>query len=145
MITKTHAPVAERQLRTIKDMLHKRMEHSEDKECTDHIGYVLLTYNHKMKHRVTGMTPYDAKKEKNHLVVSHKLQLRARHNRRYPELSVGDKVKIYIKKKRFEKERVSVWSKEMYKVERIDDLQGQYLYKTSSDVKPFMRHELLKI
>ena len=128
----------------MEDMLHKRMEHSEDKEWTDHIGYVLLAYNHKMQHRVTGMTPYGAKKEK-HVVVRHKLQLHARHNRGYPEISVGDKVKIYIKKTRFEKERASVWSKEGYKVGRIEDSQGQYLYKTSADVRPFMRRELLKV
>ena len=30
--TRTHAGVAERQIRTIKDMLHKRMENSEDQD-----------------------------------------------------------------------------------------------------------------
>ena len=44
--TRTHAGVAERQIRTIKDMLHKRMENSEDQDWVDHIGYVLLAYSH---------------------------------------------------------------------------------------------------
>ena len=47
----------ERQIRSIRDMLHKRMKNSDDDQWSDHIGYVLLTYNHKMKHNTTHMTP----------------------------------------------------------------------------------------
>ena len=145
LITRSHAGVAERQIRTIKDMLCKRMEHSEDKDWADHIGYVLLTYNHKMVHRVTGMTPYEAKKERNHLEIRHNLQLHAKRNRSYPDINVGDRVKIYTKKKRFEKERISVWSKEIYTVEKIEESHGQHFYRTTANARPFMRHELLKV
>ena len=69
LITRTHAAFAERQIRTIRDMLHKRMRNSDDKQWSDHIGYVLLTYNHKMIHNTTHMTPYDARKPQNLLQV----------------------------------------------------------------------------
>ena len=54
--------VAERQVRAIKDMLHKRMENSEDQDWVDHIGYVLLAYSHKMANNSTGMAPYEARR-----------------------------------------------------------------------------------
>ena len=56
--TRTHAAFAERQIKTIKDMLHKRIENSEDKDWEDHTGYALLAYNHKMVNRSTSMAPY---------------------------------------------------------------------------------------
>ena len=45
--TRTHDAIAERQVKTIKDMIHKRIENSENQHWEDHIGYALLTYNHK--------------------------------------------------------------------------------------------------
>ena len=99
--TRTHAGVAERQIRTIKDMLHKRMENSEDQDWTerkrsptapqwnDHIGYALLAYNHKMVNNSTGMTPYEARKERNHIDVKQNLELRAKHTREYPDINLS--------------------------------------------------------
>ena len=55
-------------------MLHKRMENSEDQDWSDHIGYVLLAYNHKMVNNSTGMTPYEARKERNHIDVKQNLE-----------------------------------------------------------------------
>ena len=91
------------------------------------------------------MTPYDARKPKNHDLVLHNIELKAKHNRVYPDIHIGDKVKIYTKKKRFEKERVSVWSKDSYDIEDIKDSHGQTFYKTSANTRPFMRHEILKV
>ena len=145
IITRTHAAFAERQIRTVKDMIHKRLKNSEDDQWTDHIGYVLLTYNHKMIHRTTHMTPYDARKPKNELEVKHNIILKAKHNRKYPDINVGDKAKIYTKKKIFHKEHVSVWSKDSYEVVSIDVTHGQQFYKLKDNVRPFMRHEILKV
>ena len=103
LTTRTHAGVAERQIRTIKDMLYKRIDNSEDKDWTGHIGYVLLTYIHKLIHRTTKMTPYDARKPKTHDLVLHNIELKAKYNRVYPDIHIGDKVKIYTKKKDLKK------------------------------------------
>ena len=125
LTTRTHAGVAERQLRTIKDMLHKRMGNSESQDWSDQIGYVLLAYNHKMVNNSAGMTPYEARKERYHIDVQQNLELRAKHTRKYPDSNVGDQVKIYTQKKRFDKERKSVWSADSYSVEGIEPSHGQ--------------------
>ena len=78
LITRTHAAFAERQIRTVKDMLRKRMNNSEDDQWTDHIGYVLLTYNHKMINNTTHMTPYEARKPKNQLMVKNNITAKAK-------------------------------------------------------------------
>ena len=46
LTTLGHAPVAERQIRTIKDMIYKRIEHTK-KEWWEVLYPVLLTYNKK--------------------------------------------------------------------------------------------------
>ena len=127
--TRTHAGVAERKIRTIKDMLHKSMENSESQDWSDHIGYVLLAYSHKMVNNSTGMTPCEARKERNHIHVKQNLELRAKHARTYPDINIGDNVKIYAKKKRFDKERKRVWSDDSYNVDSIDSPHGQSFYK----------------
>ena len=42
-------------------------------------------------------------------------------NRVYPELDVGDEVKIFRKRKPNEKERVSNWSQNIYTIERKEN------------------------
>ena len=96
LTTRTHAGVATRQLRTIKDMMYKRIGESDDKDWSDHIGHVLLAYNHKMVHNVTKLSPYDACKPKNHDLVLYISTLKAKYYRMlYPDIHVGDRVKIY--------------------------------------------------
>ena len=57
----------------------------------------MLTYNDKMKHSATGMTPNQARKEKNEFRAMINVASKAKKERIYPELFVGDKVKIMRK------------------------------------------------
>ena len=98
-----------------------------------------------MVNNSTGMTPYEARKERNRIDVKQNLELRAKHTRKYPDINVGDKVKIYTTKKRLAKERKSVWSSDSHDVEGIESSHGQSFYKTSASPKSFMRHEILKV
>ena len=70
--------------------------------------------------------------------------IKSRQNRKYPELTKGDKVKILRKKGITEKERTSVWSDNAYEVEDIFESKGQTFYKVSNG-KDHTRHELLKV
>jgi hypothetical protein len=80
-------------------MIYDRLEHFKDiKQWTDVLNYVLITYNYKLKFSVTKMTPNDARKDKNILEVKNNLELHRVHKRKYPDISVGDRVKIYTKK-----------------------------------------------
>ena len=54
-----HAPVAERQIRTVKDLLYGRIEHN-GRDWVDVIFEVLQTDNHKMVHAVSKFTPVEA-------------------------------------------------------------------------------------
>ncbi len=141
---RSHAPVAERQIRTIKDMIDKRTK-GNGKEWYEVIYPVLLTYNNKMEHTITKMTPQDAMKPQNQIAAKLNMELKARHSRKYEKIEVGSKVKLYRKKKNFEKERTSSWSVATYTVEAIKESLGQIFYKLQGVDKLAMRSELLLV
>ena len=142
LTTLGHAPVAERQIRTIKYMIYQRVEKTGQK-WHEVLFPVLLTYNNKLVHSTTKMTPNEAKKPENQLTVKLNLELKRRNNRIYPTVNVGDMVKVYRKKDKLDKERLSLWSKETYRVERIDESMGQKFYKLEGKPKALMRGEIL--
>ncbi len=129
--TRTHAHFAERNIRTFKDMVFKRMDHKKIHvdDWQDLIEPILQQYNTKMIHSATGMTPEDAMKPSNEVVVKGRLHINKTTTRRYPPIEVGDKVKIYQKKDKLDKERVSTWSTDVYTVAEIHESHGQDYYK----------------
>ena len=100
LVTKSHAPVAERQIRTFKDMIYKRLEapKNEGKQWFELLDQVLLTYNRHREHASTKMTPHEARQNNNQQSVKFNLELKRQHSRKYPEISVGDTVRVYKKK-----------------------------------------------
>ena len=100
LVTRSHAPVAERQIRTFKNMIYKRLEapKNEGKQWFDLLDQVLVTYNRQRVHSSTQMTPHEARQNNNQQSVKFNLELKRQHGRKYPEISVGDIVKVYKKK-----------------------------------------------
>jgi hypothetical protein len=158
IITRSNAWFAERFIRTFKSALFKRVENSkkdaasqrnakgvDNVQWTDFIFEILLTYNNKIKHSATGFTPSDAKKKGNETDVKLNLLNMKKHDRRYPLLSIGDKVKIYRKKEPGEKERTSNWSSNTYEVETISKSHGQTCFKVEGMAREYSRHEILKV
>ena len=148
--TRAHPNFSERAIRTFKDLLYRRVEADQKKgknniQWTDYIFEILLTYNNKMKHSATGFTPKDARKPSNELKVKLHLNMNAKRNRVYPELSVDDEVNIFRKRKPNEKERVSNWSQHVYTIERIDEKLGQKYYYVEGHDRAYLRFELLKV
>ena len=83
-------------------------------------------------------------KNKTVLSVSWHLQNHARIQRKYPDVSVGDFVRVNIKPKHgITKEHHPKWSSEKYKVLRVDG--NNYLLNHPTRRKVFLRHELLKV
>ena len=146
IVTRSHANVAERAIRTFKDSLYKRVENAKDDKVqwVDFVFEIVLTYNNKLVHSTTGMTPDDARKKKNELDVWINTVRNSTFTRKYPNLEKGDKVKILRKKKVGEKERTSVWSDISYEVEDVFESHGQTFYKVSNG-RDHSRHELLKV
>ena len=148
--TRGHPNFAERAIRTFKDMLYKRVEVDEKKgkgdiQWTDYILEILLTYNNQMKHSATGLTPKDARKPSNQFKVKLNITMKGKKNRVYPELDVGDEVKIFRKRKPNEKERVGNYSQNIYTIESIENKLGQNYYRVEGNDRQYLRFELLKV
>ncbi len=97
LFTNNHAAFVERFTRSFKDMIYKRVE-ALKKPWTEFINPVLVTYNYKNAHSSTGKTPNEARKPENDIDVKLNLESRAKKTREYPEIEIGDKVKIFKKK-----------------------------------------------
>ena len=102
--TRAHPNFSERAMGTFKDMLYRRVEADEKKgkqniQWPDYILEILLTYNNQMKHSATGITPKEARKSSNQFKVKLNLTMKGKKNRVYPDLDVGDEVKIFKKRK----------------------------------------------
>ena len=105
----------------------------------------MTVYNDKMVSSITKFSPAEARDPKNTLDVKINLELKRRHTRTYPIIEIGDKVKIYKKKDKFDKENKSVWLNGVHRVEEITKKFGQKFYKVSGVPKLLMRAELLKL
>ena len=155
LITKAHAGLAERTIRTMKAMIYSRIESAkardnEVKRWVDVLFPVLLTYNHVDKHHTIKMTPDEARKPQNHLKVKINLELKRVHSRVYPDIHVGDYVRRRKKKDKLDKERVPLWSPMKYRVERIHESMGQKFYNVPlrpGEVRPsdLMRSDVLLV
>ena len=148
--TRGHPAFSERFIRTFKDKLFKRIEADEKKgkkdiDWRDYILEIMLTYNNKDVHSSTGQTPNEARKKKNEYKSVLNVSMKAKKERTYPELKVGDKVKILRKKAITEKERTSHFLKGEYTVEEITTKLMQNYYKLSDYPRPLMRHDLVKV
>ena len=98
-----------------------------------------------MVNRTTGLTPFEAIKKENEEEVRTMLELNAVQRRKYPDVKIGDYVKGYKKKGLMDKERISVWSKPKYEVEKIEEKQDQDFYYLSGQDKPLLRNEILLV
>ena len=96
-----------------------------------------------MVHSATNLTPKEARKSENELKVKANIAMNATKTRKYPELEKGDKVKIFKKKDKLDKEGVSNWLKEIQTIDDIKTVLGQKYYYING--RGYLRHELLKV
>ena len=147
IMTRNHAHFVERFIRTFKFMLRKRIDHDLEQgktniQWTDYVFQILLTYNNKNQHSSIDMTPAEATKKDNHIDVKVNLDVRAKHGRPYPEIKMGDLVKIMLKYNKMRKEHNPLFSKVKYEVESIQEKHGLKLYEVNGRMR--LRNELLK-
>ena len=146
IVTKTHANVAERFIRTMKNKIHDRVRFNM--KWTDALTQALKQYN-STSHSSTRMTPSEAHKDDNEINVKVNLKLREKNKRKYPRIVENDKVKVFQKKRgnyTDRKEYVSRWSNNLFKVEKIEyDIMGNKTYKLEGLTKPYLRHEVLLV
>ena len=144
-VSRGHAPVAERSIRTIKDLIYRQIDNSQETQWVKVLPKALTIYNYKMKHRITNHTPNEARYDKNKLDVKLNLEMHAVKKRIYPDINIGDNVRIFRKKDKFDKERKPVWSQTTHKVNRIENNHNQTFYYVDGMARPLMRNEVLKL
>ena len=141
IITRTHANVVERFIRTPKNMIHDRVRFSKA-GWTSMLPLVLKKYN-STKHSSTKLTPNEAHGDKNHMDVKVDLTRNEKNTRKYEEIYENDTVKIFTKgtgNYTDRKEYNSKWSKENYKVRKIEyDTTGNRTFQLEGLTKPFLR------
>ena len=144
IITKTHANQAERMIRSIKKMIGDRLRHFPKKTWVEVLKPALNKYNNQI-HSTTKTAPNKAHDLNNAVEVKANLILKEKHNRKYPNITEGDYVKVFDKGKGnyvSRKETRSQWSSRKYKVILVgkDMLNNRY-YKLDGMSKRYNRHE----
>ena len=108
----------------------------------------LNRYNNQI-HSSTKTTPNNAHNLDIAIQVRTNLILKEKHNRKYPNISEGDYVKIFDKGKGnyvSRKETRSQWSERKYKVILVGrDMMNNRYYKLDGMSKQYNRHELLLV
>jgi hypothetical protein len=139
---RTHPRFIDRAIRTFKDAARKRMQALGEDDWTDVREDVLDKYN-ETKHTATGVAPNDVE-GKNETAAYLSMSMRAKKQRVDPPLAVGDDVRRALKTDKINKSGPN-WSKELYKVEGVEQTELGKKYKITEHNGAFFRHELLKV
>jgi hypothetical protein len=147
IINRNHCPFVERFIRTLRNLITRRLQKRPDERWYGLLFEVLSTYNYKMVNRITKLKPAEAQKPENLIDVKMNMEEHAKHEKDYGEINVGDRVRVFRKRKRVgEKESVPKWSRNTFEVLRIekDPVAGNLFYISTFGEKPFLRGQLLK-
>ena len=90
----------------------------------------------------TGFTPEDAAKPENWFEAHTNMEIQANHNRKYDEIHVGDKVKVWQQKSVHDKEVVSDFPDEPVEVKKIVRSLGQTRYVVEGKTISALRSDL---
>ena len=138
------AHTVERFNRTLKEKTQVRLDAmglSRDK-WVEQLKPILNKYNN-TEHTTIKMSPNDAKKPQNEMTVKFNLELKAKKNRKYPELKKDNDVRILQKKEAGKtKGYFPKWSKQVYKVIHV---AGKDYMVNDGKRKVYNRHEILKV
>ena len=137
------ANAVERFNRTLKTMLQTRLDAqglSRDLWVQE-LGPILRKYNDTV-HTTIEMKPNEAILPSNELLVAFNLSKNAIKRRKYPDLTIGDRVRVMLKKDTKRKGYMPRWSTETYKV--TYEQGGDFLVDDDKR-RVYHRHELLKV
>ncbi len=153
IMTRRHAAFAERALREFKQIMYRKIR-AEVRPWPQYLEEVLTRMNTGKQsndaeddkvypHRATGMPPEEAAKPENWFEVHNNLEIQAKHKRKYPELHVGDKVKVYRQRGPLTKEVVGDYKYHPSTITGITKSLGQTFYKVEGEGKPLLRSDIL--
>ena len=127
----THkAAVAERFNRSLQDLLYQFLTENSTQRYIDALPALLHTYNSRY-HRTIKMSPNEGEKEHNH----HKIRMAANEKlakvllaKKKPSLSVGDTVRLKVKKFSFTRGYHRRFSDNLYKIEAVETHMPVIMY-----------------
>ena len=148
IITLSHPAYSERAIRTIKNEIYKRVSTPSDKNWNELLYPILLKYNYKSIHSGTGFTPAEAEKPQHQFHVKFNMEKHRKTTRKYPDVEVGDYVRVHKNKDKLDKEHISTWGDKRYKVNSITETFGQNYYhldgyKQNGRSVGLLRHDIL--
>ena len=122
IISITGAPSIERFNRTLKHNTMLRLDamNLDRFQWVDQLKPIIDQYNNTI-HNTIEMSPNQAKKQGNQSIVSYNIWNKAKRNRQYPEISLGDDVRVKLIKDSKTKGYDPKFSKEVYQVTFIKD------------------------
>ena len=94
-------------------------------------------------HKATGFTASEAAKPENWFEVHTNLEIQARHRRKYPEIQVGDEVKVYKQRSVHDTDVISDYPNAPLNVKRITKSLGQTFYHVETKTHPVIRSDLI--
>ena len=142
--TRKHALFAERVIRTMKEKLLKRMEAMKNNRWDQLVDVVVKQYNSE-EHSAIGMPPNDATRLENHTSALESMKSRAKNNRKYADINVGDSVRLLQKP---EGNRASYriaeegWTRVMFRVLDKTPSDDGIEYTLENQTRTFLRHEM---
>ena len=113
-------------------------------QWTDLILFVMNEYNSKNKHRITGMTPDEARKPSSEADAKAGMEMVAISGRKFPVLQVGNTVRILKKKDLEDKDFMDKFKPGKHMVESISENFGQKFYMLSNK-KEYIRSDIVKM
>ncbi len=139
--------MADRLKYLLKNRRVKGKQPEEDKtqyQRTDLSPFVMAEYNSKNKHRITSMTPTEARKPSSEADAKAGMEMAATQGRKSPVKQVGDTVRTMKKKKLGDKEFMDKVKPGKHKVEGISENFGQKFYMLS-DKREYIRSHIVKM
>lgn len=153
IMTRRHAAFAERAIRTFKDELNKRVSLDTTVPWTHYISAILKRLNTGKSgdddeahvSRATKFTPEDAAKAENWFDVHNNMALKAMRNRKYPQIDVGDRVRVYKQRNVHTKEWEGDFKPHIETVTKITQSLGQTFYKVTGATKEHIRSDIVLV
>jgi len=109
-----NACVIERFNKTLGEMIEKHLTATNSKNYIDKLQHLIDEYNYKNIHSTIKMTPLQATDPNNVNLVLHSSHKNDKFNIEKPKFNVGDRVRIYSYKNKFDKGSKANWTKEIF-------------------------------
>ena len=105
----------------------------------------IVEHYNKTKQDTINMTPEEATNPQNEFDMKTNLEIKARHDRKWEPLEVGDTVRGFRKREKFEKERRGDYEEGTRRVVGVETSMGQKFYRLDNTDHKYLRADIALI